>query len=327
MSEALPALQVDLAPGRSGGLPLRHPVLVAAGGAGYGNELIDSVGEATPGAIITRSTTLAPRPGNPPPRMTAAPDGLLSSVGVQNPGIKEVLRRQAPRWAASDVPVIVSICADSAVDIAALAQAIDVQPEVAGIELNLACPDSGRRGLPIGLDTDASETATVSARAATDLPLIVKLTASVPDIREIARAVAAAGADAISAIDPLPALALVADRIGPALGTAYGGLSGPALKPVALRVVYEIAQVVRIPIIGCGGVSSLDDVLDFLAAGASAVGIATAALADPTLPGRLGGELGAWCHARGLASYGELIGSAKPSRRDRGSLRMGVYRP
>jgi len=196
-----------------------------------------------------------------------------------------------------------------------------MQPEVAGLELDLACADRGRGGLPIGLDLEASELATLAARAATDLPLVVKLSPLALDAREIARAVAAAGADAISAVGPLPALLIDDDRRRARLGTSYGGISGPALKPVALRVVYEIAQVVRIPIIGIGGISSLDDVLDFLAAGATAVGLATATLADPTLPGRLGAELETWRRNHGISEHRELVGTALPRRRDRGSLR------
>ena len=319
-------MSTDLAPTRHSGLRLRHPVLVAAGGAGYGNELIAAVGEQTPGAIITRSVTREARPGNPPPRMAALPGGLLSSVGLQNPGLDAVLRRQGPRWASSDVPVIVSICADNADDIAYLARGLDMQPDVAGIELNLTCPDRSRSGEPIGLDIEAAETATVVARAATDLPLIVKLTAVAPDVRAIARAVAAAGADVISATAAVPALAVDAERRGARLGTTYAGLSGPALKPIGLRAVYEIAQVVPIPIIGIGGVHSLDDVLDYLAAGASAVGMATAVLAEPSLPGRLGDELAGWCSERGLDDSRHLVGSALPGRKDRGSLRMGPFR-
>jgi dihydroorotate dehydrogenase (NAD+) catalytic subunit len=327
VSTATDVLAIDLAPGRGQGLYIRHPVLVASGGAGYGNELLNAVGEEVPGAIVTRSTTLNARSGNPPPRMAATGSSLLNSIGLHNPGIEDALRRQAPRWTASVVPIIVSICADSATDIATLARTVDRQPGVAGIELNLACPDSSRRGLPIGLDVSASEVATVAARAATDLPLIVKLTASVLDIREIARAVAAAGADAISAIDALPALAIDSDSGKPTLGTAYGGLSGPALKPVGLRAVYEIAQVVRVPIIGIGGIATLRDVLDYLAAGATAVGLATAALGSPELPGRLGAALADWCSSSGLTHYREAIGTALPERRDRGSLRSGPYRP
>ena len=222
--------------------------------------------------------------------------------------------------------IIVSLCADTAEDITQMAQRLELAPDVAGVELNLACPDRGRGGLPIGCDVEASELATVAARAATDLPLVVKLTPVATDLREIARAVAAAGADAISAIGPLPALAIDAGRGGPRLGGTYGGLSGPALRPIGLRAVYEIAQVVSVPIIGGGGVASLADVLDYLAAGASAVGLATAALADPTLPARLALGLAEWCARRGIGDVRRLVGTALPRRRDRGSLRQGPWR-
>ena len=319
-------MTVDLAPLRPGGLHLAHPLLVAAGGAGYAAELLDAMGDLAPAAVVTRSTTRAPRRGSRPPRMAPQAGGLLWSLGVTNPGLDAVLRRHGPRWGASDVPIIVSLCADSAEDISWLVRRLDLAPEVAGLELNLACPDRGRGGLPIGLDVEASELATVIARAATDLPLIVKLTPVAPDLREIARAVAAAGADAIGAIGPLPALAVASDRQRALLDTAYGGLSGPPLKPVGLRAVYEIAQAVSVPVIGIGGVADLDDVLDYLAAGASAVGLATAALAAPKLPGRLALELADWCVRHRIEDVRELVGTALPRRRDRGSLRQGPWR-
>ena len=311
----------DLAPGRHGGLELRHPLIVAAGGAGYGNELLESVGEHLPGAIITRSITREARRGAPPPRMVPRPDGLLHAVGTPNAGLEAVLRRQGERWGASGVPVIVGLCADNAGDIAALARTLEMHPDAAGMELSLECPDRGRGGEPIGLDVEASETATVAARAATDLPLIVKLSGAAPDIRAIARAVAAAGADVISVSGSVRAFALDETAQRPALGSVYGWLSGPSVKPMGLRLVYEVAQVVRVPIIGVGGVHTLGDVLDYLGAGASAVGLATAALADPTLPGRLARELVAWGDEHGIDEVGKLVGRALPQRKDRGSLR------
>lgn len=313
-------MRQDLAPKRHDGLTLAHPVIVAAGGAGYGHELLEAVGEDVPGAIITRSVTRTARRGARPPRMALRSDGLLHAVGTPNPGLEAVLRRHGPRWGATDVPIIVSLWADGADDIAALARTLEMDPQAAGLELDLGAPDRGRGGAPIGLDVAASETATVAARAATDLPLIVRL-APAPDVRPIARAVVAAGADAISVSGATRGLALDEDALGPALGSAYGWLSGPAAKPGGLRQVYEVAQVVRVPVIGAGGVHSLEDVLDYLAAGASAVGLATAALADPALPGRLGSELAAWGEANGVEDVRELIGRALPRRRDRGSLR------
>lgn len=317
--------QVDLAPRRRGGLRLRHPLLVAAGGGGYGPQLLEAVGELSPGAIVTRSVTRGARRGHRPPRMALRPDGLLSSVGTPNPGLEAMLRRQAPRWARFDVPVVVSICGEDVDDISALARTLETQPDAAGVELNLACPDRSRGGEPIGLDVEASEVATVAARAATELPLIVKLTAVVPDVRAVARAVVAAGADAVSATAALPAFALDGTASEPALGTTYGGLSGPAIKPVGLRAVWEIAQVVKVPVVGIGGIHRLEDVLDYLAAGATAVGLATAALAEPTLPGRLARELEHWADEQGLESVDQLIGRALPARPDRGSLRSGSF--
>jgi len=316
---------VDIAPERGAGLRLAHPVIVAAGGGGFGAELLDAAGEDAPGAVITRGVTWAPDRGHTPPRMHQLPDGLLHSIGTPNPGLEAVLRRHGPRWAASETPVVVNICGHDAEELAAMARTLEMHPGAAGLELDLTCGDRARRGAPIMLDAEVAETATVVVRAATDLPLIVKLSAVVPDIRPLARAVVAAGADAISATGPLPAMGLDDERHGPRLGTTDGWLSGPAIKAVGLRAVYEIAQVVRVPVIGVGGVATLDDVLDYLAAGASAVGLATAALADPTLPGRLGAELARWCQERGTRPSA-LVGRALPRRRQRGGLRARPLR-
>ena len=314
-------LRQDLAPGRHGGLILRHPVIVAAGGAGYGAELLDAVGDALPGAIVTRGVTREARRGSRPPRMVPRADGLLHAVGTPNPGLEAVLRRQGPRWAVADVPVIVSLRADNADDIAALARTLEMHPDASGLELDLGAPDRDRGGEPIGLDVAASELATVAARAATDLPLMVKLCSVVPDIRPIARAVVAAGADVISVSGASRGLALDSHATETALGSTYGWLSGPAAKPTGLRLTYEVAQVVKVPVVASGGAHSLEDVLDYLAAGASAVGLATAVLADPALPGRLGRELAAWGEVNDIGDIRELIGRALPQRRDGGSLR------
>lgn len=320
-------LAIDLAPDRADGLRLEHPVLVAAGGAGYGTELLAAVDGRLPSAITTRGTTLASRPGGRSARMAPLADGLIHAIGRPNPGIERVLERHADTWAAADVPIILGLCADTAEGFGEIARIVDAATGVAAIEIDLACADRGHGGRPYGIATGPAEAATVAARAATELPLIVKLTPAAPDPREVARAAAAAGADAISAIGSPAGLAIRSDRSGAALGSGYGWLSGPVVRPVGLRVVYEIAQVVRVPVIGIGGVASLSDVLDYLAAGASAVGLATAALADPALPGRLATELEAWCAARGVDALDDLIGRALPSARDRGSLRSTPERP
>ena len=326
-SDAAVDLTVDLAPRRPGALVLRNPLMAAAGCFGYGADSGDLVDVEELGAICTRSTTFEARPGNQPPRMVAIPAGLLNAVGLQNPGVDAVLERYAPRWAAWSVPVIVSVAAGSVDGFASVARRLDGQPGVAAIELNLSCPNVARRGIPFGLDEDDAGDVVAAVRGVTDLPLIAKLSPAAPDPRSVAAAVAASGADAVSAVNTLPGLALDRESRATALGNAYGGISGPALHPVALRVVYEIAQVARIPIIGVGGVTSLADVLDFLLAGASAVGIGTALFADPGLPVRLAAELAEYCRAHGLHSHRELVGAALPTGRGRPGARGAEYRP
>jgi dihydroorotate dehydrogenase (NAD+) catalytic subunit len=320
-------LTVDLAPRRPGGLVLRNPILVASGTFGYGVEYDDVVDVQRLGAICCKGTTLRARFGNEPPRVTETPAGMLHSIGLQNPGVDAVIDKYAALWAKWRVPVIVNVAGESIEDYVEVVRRLDSVPGVAGIELNISCPNVGKGGLQFAVDREAAGAVTAAVRAATELPLMVKLSPNVADVRAIAKAIEAAGADAISAINTLSGMAVDRVRQRPLLGNTYGGLSGPAIKPVALRVVYEVAQTVRIPIVAVGGVSGLDDVLDFLLAGASAVQVGTALFADPTLPVRLIDELAAWCGAQGLASHRELIGRALPAGRDRPSAKGVEYRP
>jgi dihydroorotate dehydrogenase (NAD+) catalytic subunit len=306
---------------------MRAPILVAAGVFGYGAEHAEVLDLGRLGAFCTRSTTLRARSGNPPPRMAETASGLLNSVGLHNPGVDAVIERHAARWARLDVPVIVSIAGESVDDILALVRKLDGESAVAGLELNLSCPNAARGGTLFGLDADAAGQLTAAVRRATDLPILVKLSPAAADVRTVARAVEAGGADAISAVNTLPGLAIDREGRRATLGTAYGGLSGPAIKPVALRVVWEVAQVVTVPIVGIGGVADVGDVVEFLLAGATAVAVGTAVLADPMLPIRLVDELAAYCADRGLASPRELVGKALPSRRDRPSSKGAEYRP
>jgi dihydroorotate dehydrogenase (NAD+) catalytic subunit len=320
-------LEMDLAPERDGALVLRNPILIASGVLGYGVEYAEVVDLDGLGAIVTRGTTLKPRTGNPPPRTAEMPAGLLNAVGLQNPGVEAVLERYAPRWASWSVPVILNLAAETADEFAALARALDSQPGISGVELNLSCPNRAKGGLLFCLDADAAAQVTAAVRRATDLPVLVKLSAAAQDMREVAGAVEDAGADAISAINTLPGMAIDRGRGAPRFSTVYGGLSGPALKPIALRAVHEVAKEVRIPIIAAGGAGSLDDVLDFLYAGASAVQVGTAVLADPGLPLRLVDELEAWCLENGQPSVRGLIGLARTTGRARPSVKGVEYRP
>ncbi len=319
--------EVDLRVDLGRGLILANPIMVAAGSFGYGVEYVEAVDIDRLGGIISRGTTLRARIGNPTPRMTEAPNGLLSSIGLQNPGVDAMIERYCPTWAAWRVPVLVNIGGGSVHDYVETVRRLDGVPGVAGIELNLSCPNAGGGGLLFALDAAAAGGVTAAVRAATDLPLLVKLSPNVSDIRPIARAVAEAGADALSAINTLSGMAVAPDRRRPLLGTVYGGLSGPALKPVALRIVYETVQAVRIPVVAAGGVSELADVLDYLAVGAVAVQVGTAVLADPSLPVRLVDELASECGRRGLASYRVLVGTALPARPGQPSIKGVEYRP
>jgi dihydroorotate dehydrogenase (NAD+) catalytic subunit len=313
-------LEVDL----GGGLVLPNPVLVAAGPFGYGAELADLVDLPRLGGIVTRGTSLKPRGGHPAPRTAEVPAGLLLGIGLQNPGLDQVLDRYATTWARWGVPVILNLCGESTAELADAARRLEGVPGIAGVELNLSCPN-GSRGAAFGLEASSAASAVAAVRRACDLPLIAKLTAAAADVRAVARACEDAGADAISAINTLPGLAVTADRTGVALGSGYGGICGPALRPIALRVVYEVVQVVDIPVIGVGGISSVEDVLDMLAVGAVAVGVGVAALADPMLPVRLADELAFACRARGVDDVAALVGTALPSRPSPSSTRGAEY--
>lgn len=320
-------LSVDLAPGRPGRLVLANPVLVASGTFGYGVEYGDVVDVQRLGAICCKGTTLKARIGNPPPRVTETPAGMLNSIGLQNPGVDAVIEKYAALWASWRVPVIVNVAGESIEDYVAVARKLDGVPGVAGIELNISCPNVGRGGLQFAVDRDGAAAVTAAVRRATDLPLMVKLSPNVADVRSIAKAIEDAGADAISAINTLSGMAIDARTRRPLLGNVYGGLSGPAIKPVGLRVVYEVCQVVRIPVVAIGGIVTLDDALDYLAAGAVAVQVGTAIFADPEVPLRIVEGLRVHCAGRGLDSYRSLIGTALPERRDRPSSKGVEYRP
>ncbi len=318
---------VDLSVDLGRGLVLPNPVLVASGTFGYGIEYGDVVDVDRLGAICCKGTTLKPRIGNPTPRVTETPAGMLNSIGLQNPGVDAVVEKYAATWAGWKVPVIVNVAGESASDYVEVTRRLEGVPGIAGIELNISCPNVGKGGLQFAIDAGAAAEVTAAVRRATDLPLHVKLAPNVADIRPIARAIADAGADALTAINTLSGIAVAPTRQRPLLGNVYGGLSGPAVKPVALRIVYEAAQTVRIPIVAIGGVTELADVLDFLAVGAVAVQVGTAIFADPTLPVRLVDELAAETARGGHRSYRSLIGTALPRKAGAPSAKGVEYRP
>lgn len=272
---------IDLAPRRPGSLVLRTPLMAAAGCLGYGVEALGQIDMSRLGAMVTRGTTLQPRSGGPAPRMVETPAGLLHAIGHQNPGIRAVLERHAPRWATWEVPVILSLVATSADEFATLAARTEGIPGVAALELDLGSVESGRKGRPLSYDASSVAAITTAVRDVTDLPIVVKVSIASPDLRAAGRAAAEAGADALTCGSGPPAL----------LAGRHAMLSGPAIGPLALRAVAELARHARLPIVGCGGVTTLRDVTVMLAAGATAVAVGTALLADPGLAGRLAGEL------------------------------------
>jgi dihydroorotate dehydrogenase (NAD+) catalytic subunit len=322
-----PSTDVDLSVDLGRGLVLENPILVASGTFGYGTEYADVVEVQRLGAICCKGTTLRARIGNPTPRVTETPGGMLNSIGLQNPGVDAVIAKYAGTWAGWKVPVIVNVAGESVADYVEVARRLDGVPGVAGIELNISCPNVGKGGLQFAIDASAAAEVTAAVRRATDLPLLVKLSPTVADVRPIARAIADAGADALTAINTLSGIAVAPSRGRPLLGNIYGGLSGPAVKPVALRIVYEVSQVVDVPVVAIGGVTELADVLDFLAVGAAAVQVGTAIFADPTLPVRLVDQLADECRSRGLASYKPLIGTALPRKAAAPSSKGVEYRP
>jgi len=322
-----PSVDVVLSVDLGRGLVLANPILVASGTFGYGIEYGDVVEVDRLGAICCKGTTLHPRIGNVTPRVTETPGGMLNSIGLQNPGVDAVVEKYAATWTGWNTPVIVNVAGESVADYVEVVRRLDGVPGVAGIELNISCPNVGRGGLQFAIDAGAAGEVTAAVRRATDLPLLVKLSPNVADVRPIARAIADAGADALSAINTLSGIAVAPTRMKPLLGNIYGGLSGPAIKPVALRIVYEVSQIVDIPVVAIGGVTELADVLDFLAVGAVAVQVGTAIFADPALPVRLVDELDDECRRRGLASYAELIGTALPRKPGAPSSKGVEYRP
>jgi dihydroorotate dehydrogenase (NAD+) catalytic subunit len=322
-----PIPEVDLSVDLGRGLVLANPILVASGTFGYGVEYGDVVDVDRLGAICCKGTTLRPRIGNVTPRVTETPGGMLNSIGLQNPGVDAVIEKYAGTWTGWRTPVIVNVAGESVADYVEVVHRLEGVPGIAGIELNISCPNVGKGGLQFAIDADAAADVTAAVRRATDLPLLVKLSPNVADVRPIAMAIAAAGADALTAINTLSGIAVAPNRSKPLLGNIYGGLSGPAIKPVALRIVYEVAQVVDIPIVAIGGVTELADVLDFLAVGAVAVQVGTAIFADPTLPVRLVDELEAECRRKRVRSHLELVGTALPSRAGVPSAKGVEYRP
>lgn len=263
------------------GLQMKNPVITASGTFGYGEEYADYIDLNLLGGISVKGLSLAPRAGNPPPRIMETTGGMLNSVGLQNVGVDAFIEEKLPFLRKFDVAVIANIYGESYADYAAVAAKLDGVPGVHALEVNISCPNVQKGGLSFGADPKSAAEVTRRVRAKNSLPLIVKLTPNVTDITVIARAVEQAGADAVSLINTLTGMSIDLDTREPHLKNITGGLSGPAIKPVALRMVWQVARQVKIPVIGMGGIMSARDALEFMVAGASAVQVGTASFVDP----------------------------------------------
>ena len=305
------SLAVNLAPGHPRGLRLRAPVLTASGTFGFGDEYRDVVNLAALGAIVTKTVTPEPREGNRTPRTVETPSGMLNSIGLPNPGGEGAVREKAPIWAELPCPVVVSIAAHDPESWTTLAARFDGLDNVVAIEANLSCPNVAG-GLDYSTDPTTTAATVKAVRRAVSLPVIAKLSPNVTDLRPIARAAEDAGADTLSLINTLLGMVIDTDAALPFLGAGAGGLSGPAIRPLAVRCVYDVAGAVSIPIIGMGGVVTTDDALQFVMAGASAVQVGTATFREPRTAERVVEGLRGCLESRGFESIADLVGAARP---------------
>jgi len=297
---------------RIAGLTLSVPTLMGSGCYGSGEEYAPLVDLALLGGIVLKSVTRLPRLGNDAPRLVPVPSGLLNAIGLQNPGIDAYLATDVAKFADRPCAVIGSVAGFSVEDYADVSARLAARDEIDAIELNISCPNVGTEGETFACDPALAERATAAARAVTRKPLIVKLSPNVTDIALIARVVEAAGADALAVINTVRGMSIDVDRAVPRLGNGSGGLSGAAIRPIAVLAVWEVARAVRIPIVGQGGIETARDALEFILAGASAVSIGTGNFTDPRAPLVVADGLRAYLSERGIASLAEIVGRANP---------------
>jgi dihydroorotate dehydrogenase (NAD+) catalytic subunit len=297
-------LTVELA-----GIRLKNPLLAASGTFGYGVEYEGLIDLATLGGIVSKGLYLEPRDGAPPPRIVETPSGLLNAIGLQGIGIHAFVRDVLPRLRRHDTALFVNVCGDTVEEYAEVARICDGAPGIAGLEINISCPNVKQGGMAFGGDPRMTHAVVAAVRAATRLPVIPKLSPNVADITVFARAAEEAGADALSCINTLLGLAIDVETRRPKLGFGTGGLSGPAIRPVAVRMAWQAARAVRIPVIGIGGIASAQDALEFLIAGCHAVQIGTANFVDPGIYERVLAELGAHLERHGKHDIREVVGT------------------
>jgi len=293
-----------------GSLTLKNPVLTASGCFGYGVEFEDFFDVGMLGGICTKGLSLLPRPGNPPDRICETPAGMLNAIGLANIGVEAFCRDKLPVLREHGVTVIANIFATSLDDFVALAERLDSETGIAAVELNVSCPNVTHGGIEFGRDPKMAAQVTARVRAATKLPVWVKMSPEAGDLVGVARACEAEGADAITAINTIRGMVIDVDRMQPKLKNRTGGLSGPALRPIAVRMVYDLVGALKIPVVGIGGISTPRDALEFLLAGATAVQVGTASFKDPAAAKRIADGIAAFSEKHHLP-IDKLIGKAR----------------
>lgn len=301
-----PNLSVDI-----GGVVLKNPVMTASGTFGYGIEFEELVDLNSLGGIIVKGLSLNPAKGNPPPRIVETSCGMLNAIGLENVGIKAFIETKLPKLKKFNTPVFINIYGKTENEYAELAKVANDSEDIAGMEINISCPNVSAGGLAFGVDPTCAAGVVSAVRKNTDKPLMVKLTPNVTDIVVVAKSVEDAGADSVSLINTLTGMAIDVESRKPKLANVVGGLSGPAIKPVALRMVFQVAKAVKIPVIGIGGIMNATDALEFIIAGATAIQVGTASFVDPGVTGNIVTELQKYLSANNIADINELRGSIK----------------
>jgi dihydroorotate dehydrogenase (NAD+) catalytic subunit len=296
-------LKIDI-----GGLSFKNPVLTASGTCGYGSELNSFFNISQLGGIIVKGTTFEPREGNPYPRMAETSAGMLNAVGLQNKGIEYFEKNIYPEICNFDTNIIVNVNGNTIDDYVALTERINELDKIPAIELNISCPNVKQGGMVFGTNLDSARQVTRAVRAVYSKVLIVKLSPNVTNIVDFAQAVVDEGADSVSLINTLLGMAIDVNKMQPSLSTITGGLSGAAIKPVALRMVWQVAKAVKVPVIGVGGIMSASDAIEFLLAGASAVQVGTGTFVDPLLPVKVVDGIETFLKSKGFSDVSEIIG-------------------
>ena len=292
-----------------GALALKNPVLTASGTFGYGEEFADFIDLTRLGGFIVKGTTLHPREGNPYPRMAETPMGMLNAVGLQNKGVHYFVEHIYPRLKDINTHVIVNVSGSSIEDYSETAAIVNELDNIPAIELNISCPNVKKGGMTFGVQPNAAAEVVSAVRKVYHKTLIVKLTPNVTDITEIAKAVEGAGADSVSLINTMLGMAIDAERRKPLLSTVTGGLSGPCVKPVALRMVWQVAKAVKVPVVGLGGIMNATDAIEFMLAGATAVEIGTANFIDPSITVKVVDGINDYLDRHGFKSVRDIIGA------------------